>query len=52
MPGTGKNVLGSDYETPLDAGQGGGRLEFTCLPPECDTKWTVWVVQCAEPHSG
>ena len=41
---TEKNVLGSDYEAPLDAEQGGGRLEFTCLPPECDTMWTAWVV--------
>ncbi len=37
---TEKNVLGSDYETPLDAGQSGGQLEFTCLPLECDTMWT------------
>jgi hypothetical protein len=44
MFGTEKNVLGSDYKTPLDAGQVGGRLEFTCLPPERDTMWTAWVV--------
>jgi hypothetical protein len=47
MFGTEKNVLGSDYETPLDAGQVGGRLEFTCLPPERDTMWTAWVVPLA-----
>jgi hypothetical protein len=44
---TEKNVLGSDYEAPVDAEQGGGRLEFTCLPPERDTMWTVWVVPLA-----
>jgi hypothetical protein len=44
---TEKNVLGSDYEAPLDAEQGGGRLEFTCLPPERDTMWTAWVVPLA-----
>ena len=44
---TEKNVLGSDYGAPLDAEQGDGRLEFTCLPPECDTKWTAWVVPLA-----
>jgi hypothetical protein len=47
MPCTDKNVLGSDYETPLDAVQGGGRLEFTCLPPERDTMSTAWVVSSA-----
>ena len=36
---------GSDYDAPLDAEQGGGRLEFTCLPPERDTMWTC--VGCA-----
>lgn len=41
---TEKNVLGSDCEAPLDADQGGGRLEFTCLPPERDTMWTAWAV--------
>jgi hypothetical protein len=41
---TEKNVLGSDCEVPLDAEQGGGRLEFTCLPPQRDTMWTAWVV--------
>jgi hypothetical protein len=44
---TEKNVLGSDCEAPLDAEQGGGRLEFTCLPPERDTMWTAWVVPVA-----
>ena len=44
---TDKNVLGSDYETPLDAVQGGGRLEFTCLPPERDTMSTAWDVPSA-----
>ena len=44
---TDKNVLGSDYETPPDAVQGGGRLEFTCLPPECDTMSTAWDVPSA-----
>ena len=44
---TEKNVLGSGYEAPLDAEQGSGRLEFTCLPPERDTMWTAWVVPLA-----
>lgn len=35
-----KECSGSDYDAPLDAEQGGGRLEFTCLPPERDTMRT------------
>jgi hypothetical protein len=44
---TDKNVLGSDYETSLYAGQGVGRLEFTCLLPERVTKWITWVMPLA-----
>jgi hypothetical protein len=44
---TEKNVLGSDYEPSPDAERGGGRLEFTCLPPERDTMWTAWIVPAA-----
>lgn len=42
-----KECSGNDYEAPLDAEQGGGRLEFTCLPPKRDTMWTAWVVPLA-----
>ena len=50
MPCTDKNVLGSDYDTPLDAAQGSGRLEFTCLLLERDTMSTAWVVPLASEH--
>ena len=47
---TGPNVLGSDYDTPPNAVQVGGQLEFTCLPPERDTKRVAWVVSLARGH--
>jgi len=46
----GTNVLGSDYDTPPNAVQGGGQPEFTCLPLERDTKRVAWVVSLAHGH--
>lgn len=43
---------GSDYEAPLDAEQGGGRHEFTCLPPERDTMWTARALPLARRNLG